>query len=336
MKNVCKFALTVMLVVGISASSAFISTASAAPGFPRGPIRMLVPFGAGGTTDILARVVAAEMARELGVSVVVENMGGGGGAIALNTLANARPDGQTLVMTTSGPAVQTPHHSPVGFTNREFAPVAQLAIVPNILNVHRDSGITDIDGFLEYARNNRDNGGTTISVSSFGISQHLTMENFAMMLDEPGLFSIINFEGGAQARAALMGRQVSAAMNMISEVIPNMLEGEFIPLAITSSERSEMLPDVPTFLELGYDIDMVVWTGVAAPAGTPEEIIVLLSDLLEEIMQIPSIVEQMKTIDLPIAFAPHNEFYEMWQTDFEVNGELIRAIRERAEAEASL
>ena len=335
MKKYLNVMLVAMLAVTLAGGIVLQPvSASAVQGYPSGSIRMVVPFVAGGATDLLARIVAPEMSSRLGgASVFVENMGGGGGAIGVNAMVAARPDGHTLLMTSSGPVIFTPHHSDVGYTNKEFAPVAVIALIPNILNVHVNSGITDLAGFLELARSNKAAGiPTLVAGSSFGISQHITMERFGMMLDEPGLFTVLTYDGGAESRAALMGEQVHAAMSVTSEVVPNIQQGEFIPIAIATRERFPMLPDVPTFREQGWDIISEVWYGAAAPAGTPQEIVVLLSDILEEIMQIPEIIEQCERIGLPVVFIPHDELYRQWMGDFEITAEIIRAIRERDEA----
>jgi len=320
-----------MLAAAITTPQA---SASAVEGYPSGPVRMIVPFVAGGATDLLARIVAPELSSRLGgASVFVENMGGGGGAIGVNAMIAARPDGHTILMTSSGPVIFTPHHSDVGYTNQEFAPVAVIAVIPNILNVHADSGITDLNGFLELARSNKAAGiPTLVAGSGFGISQHITMERFAMMLDEPGLFTVLTYDGGAESRAALMGQQVHAAMSVTSEVVPNIQQGEFVPIAIATNERFPMLPDVPTFREQGWDVISEVWYGVAAPAGTPQDIVVHLSNLFQEIMEIPEIIEQCERIGLPVVFIPHDELYRQWMSDFEITGEIIQAIRERDEA----
>lgn len=326
MKRFLRIAFIVMLVAAMSAGG----VASARPAnYPSRPIRIIVPFGAGGITDTIARTFAASLSDKLQTSVVIENLAGGAGAVGMNMLALARPDGYTLILTPSGPAVLTPLHSEVGYTYREFAPIANLSDVPNVLAVRADSGIEDLAGFIDFARNNP--GAATVSTSGFGISQHMTMELLAMLLDEPGLITIINFDGGAEARMALMGGQVKASMTSQMDAAPSILDGSFIGIAVTSSQRTEQFPDVPTFLESGFNIDSEVWHGLAAPANTPQEIITFLSDTAGEVMQLPIIKERFGVLGLPITFMPYGPFSERWVAEYRFNSEIVARLRESAQ-----
>lgn len=297
----------------------FPAFSAAANAWPGSTIKILVPFSAGGGADLMARALAPEMSKFLGVAVVVENAPGGGGALAMAKLANSKPDGYTIIHTTIGPATLTPNSSDVGYTNKEFAPIAQVADVPNVIAAHKDSGFTSLKDMLKKAETEN----LTYGTSGAGLTQNVQMEALFLGLNKPGLMTHVPFNGGSQAVAALLGKQVTAAVAIVPEPLPHIQNGAFVGLGITSAERDPSLPNVPTLKEQGYDLVGGVWYGFAAPAKTPAPVIARLEAALAEATRQPAIQEVFKKLGNPVQFLNTKDFTEKWMRSFESNKKVL-------------
>lgn len=271
----------------------------------------------------MARALAPEMSKQLGVAVVVENATGGGGAIAMNKLARAKPDGYTIALTTVGPSTLVPNKSNVGYTTKEFVPIAQVADVPNVIAVHKDSGIKNLKEL--FARGEKET--LTYGTSGAGHTQNIQMETLLMLINKPGLLTHVPFDGGSQAVAALLGGQISASMNIVPEPLPHIQNGTFIGLCITSSQRDPALPDVPTLKELGHDLEGGVWYGYAAPAKTPPAVIAKLEDALTKAINLPEIQDVFKKIGSPVQYLDSKAFTEKWLKTFESNKAVMEKMK---------
>ncbi len=303
------------LLVALAMVVCFSSIGSAADNWPKSTIKVIVPFTAGGGADLMARALAPEISKNLGVSVVVENATGGGGAIAMNKLARSKPDGYTIILTTVGPSTLVPNKSNVGYGTKEFAPIAQVADVPNVVAVRKDSGITTLEQL--FAKGETET--ITYGTSGAGHTQNVQMETLLMLIDKPGLMTHVPFDGGSQAVAALLGGQVNACVCIVPEPLPHIQNGTFLGLCITSSERDPALPDVPTLKELGYALEGGVWYGYAAPANTPPDIIAKLDEAIAKATAMPEIVDVFEKIGSPVQYLNHEAFTEKWLKTFESN-----------------
>lgn len=294
--------------------------------YPNGTIKILVPFSAGGGTDLLARAVAPELSERLGgASVIVENKPGGSGAIGMSELQNAKPDGLTLAITSAGPTTLTPNNSDVGYTNKEFAPICQISSLPIAFFVRTDSGIENMEQLLAKAQENP--GAMTFATSGAGLIQHITVEMFLKEIGSQGLFTHVPFDGGVEAITALVGGQVDFCVGDAADAASFMSEGNLLCIAVTSEETDPSFPDSPTMKELGYDLVSASWWGFAAPAGTPDEIIDLLDATIKDCLEDPELVEIFGNLQQPVDYKDREAFTNMWMTNFDLFKEIIAGLQ---------
>ncbi|MGQ3297972.1 Bug family tripartite tricarboxylate transporter substrate binding protein [Reyranella sp.] len=255
------------LLAGCLALSAF---AAAAQDWPSKPIRIVVPFPSGGTTDTAVRPLAERLSQQLGVSVVVENKPGAAGRIGYDFAAKAAPDGYTLLAGTDSLGLQPhldppPNYDPI----RDFAPIAQLSSQPLVIAVHPSLGVTTLQQLVELGRTKQEPIG--YATSGIGSSQNFAGEWFARV---SGLKMLhVPYRGGGQAVNDLLAGQVQLAVLGIAPLIPYQKAGRIRILAVTTAERSPALPDVPTLKELGYDVVVDQWMALLAPAKVPPAIL---------------------------------------------------------------
>lgn len=249
----------------------------AADAYPSKPIKLTLGFAPGGITDILARFVAAHMATTLKTQVIVDNRPGAGGNIAAGQVAHAAPDGYSLLFGTLGTAVTNQFiYKDMPFdTAKDFAPVALVGSVPNVLLVHRDVPAQSIQDYIALAKAKP--GSMDYGSAGLGSSTHLAMELFKTMTGIQA--EHVPYKGSALLQQDLLAGRIQSAMDSISIHLPHIRSGALRALGVTSPTRAPDLPDVPTIAEAavpGYDA--VVWLYVSAPAGTPQPIITKLSD----------------------------------------------------------
>jgi tripartite-type tricarboxylate transporter receptor subunit TctC len=262
--------LAALLVVGtMLAGTEF---AHAQP-YPNRPIKMVVPFPAGGPTDGMARIISDRLSVVLGQTVVVESRGGGaGGSIGAKAVATADPDGYTILITpggalTSGPAV----HANIGYDPaKAFVAVCEVIETPQVLAVHRDLPVQTVADLVKYAKANP--GKISWGSQGFGTAPHLLLELFRL---ETGTnFIHVPYRGTAPMLAAVVAGEVQVVMDPLTTVLPHIQSGVLRALAIAGAERSPKLPDVPTAPEAGFpNLLSPFWLGVVAPAGTAPTII---------------------------------------------------------------
>jgi len=251
-------------------------------GYPDRPIRMVVPFPAGGPTDGMARIISDRLSLVLGQTVVVENRGGGaGGSIGAKAVATADPDGYTILITpggslTSGPAV----HANIGYDPvKAFVPVCEVIETPQILAVHHDLPVKTVADLLRYAKANP--GKVSWGSQGFGTAPHLLVELFKI---ETGVNVVhVPYRGTAPMLAAVVAGEVQVVIDPMTSVLPHIQSGALRALAIAGAERSPKLPDVPTAPEAGFpNLLSPFWLGVVAPAGTAPIIIDKLNAAFRE------------------------------------------------------
>ncbi len=261
---------------------------SPATDYPTKSIRFLVPYGAGGPTDLTSRTVGACLEQELGQTVVVENKPGASGALATTDLKAAKPDGHTLALVTAGTMVLTPLASQVGYTKDDITPVGVMAEVPSLLAVGKDSPYKDAKAFLDAAKARP--GQLKVGVPGASTPQAIELQRLAK--DHGVKVTIIPFNGNAEMTTALLGRNIDAVLiNASADVVQNVESGQFVPLAASPEERLSWLPDTPTFVELGYaGLTLSGSTfGLAGPAGLPADVTSTLENSLRTCLDKPDV-----------------------------------------------
>jgi tripartite-type tricarboxylate transporter receptor subunit TctC len=301
-----KVLLATSLCVGLALCG--VSPADAQSDYPNRPIKMIVPFPAGGPTDAMARVVSDRLGAVLGETVVVENRGGGaGGSVGAKVVASADPDGYTILITpggalTTGPAV----HKNIGYDPaKAFVPVALLMTSPLIISVHPDVPVKTIAELVAYAKANP--GKLAWGSQGFGTAPHLLAELFK--LDNGVDILHVPYRGTAPLLAAIVAGQVQIAADPSTTSLPHVLSGRLRALAVTSKERSAKLPNVPTVVEAGFPkLQNTFWLGVVAPAGTPAAIVDKLNAAFRDALARPQARELLANLGADIKVSTPAEF----------------------------
>lgn len=264
---------------------------AAADNFPEKSIHLIVPVAPGGGTDFAARLLADEMGKRLGQSVVVENRPGGAGNIGVSTVARARPDGYTLVMPITSFPVNASLYTNLPFdTQKDLAPVALAASLPLVLVVNPDVPANTVEELVALAK--EEPGTLNFANSGVGTTAHLAGELFKRAADVD-LVSVA-YKGGGPAVTDLLGGHVQMYFSTPAAVLPLIEDGRLRALAVTSEKRLGELPDVPTLVEVGMDdLNVEAWFGIFAPAGTPSQIIEKLNAAANEVLTTDRVRKQM-------------------------------------------
>jgi tripartite-type tricarboxylate transporter receptor subunit TctC len=274
------------------AIAAFAALAHAQAPYPSKPIRLVVPFPAGGTTDILARAVAQRLTETMGQPVVVDNRAGAGGNIGADTVAKAAPDGYTLLMGTVGThAINASLYAKMPYDHvRDFAPIILVAGVPNVLVVTPALPVNSVQELIAYGKANP--GKLNFASSGNGTSIHLSAELFKTMTGVQ--MAHVPYKGSAPALVDLAGGQVQLMFDNLPSSLALIKGGKLKALAVTSAQRSAALPDVPTVAESGLaGFEASSWFGLLAPAGTPKDIIAKLNGEVAKWLATPEAKEKL-------------------------------------------
>jgi len=256
----------------VALAAAVVAAGVLAQAYPAKPVRIVVPFPAGGTTDILAREVAQRLSQTLGQPFVVDNRPGAGGNIGAELVAKSPADGYTFLMGTVGThAINASLYSKMPYDHvRDFAPVILVAGVPNVLEVNPSVPVNSVPELIAYAKANP--GKLNFASSGSGTSIHLAGELFKVMTGVS--MSHVPYKGSAPALADLAGGQVQLMFDNLPSSLQLIKAGKLRPLAVTSAQRSAALPDLPTVAEAGLPgFEATSWFGLLAPAGTPPDVI---------------------------------------------------------------
>lgn len=274
---------------------------------------------------MLARLIAPELSSRLGVPVVVENKPGGGGAIGMIEMIKSKPDGHTMILTSVNAATLTPNISDVGYTNKEMVPISQLTKMSTGIIVNAESNINTVEEFIAAAEAKP---GMTYSTTGAGSIHNLAAEKFMREIGKPGLINHVPFDSGTEAIAAVLGKQIDFSFGDAADCLPFVKDGKLKVIAIASDpDRDIFLPDSPTFKELGYNIgQMGPWTALAAPAGTPDEVINKLDETVKEIMDLKTIQDGLVKLSLAPAYMNRAQITEKWMNEYEQNGALIKEL----------
>jgi len=290
--------------------------------YPNKTIKIVVPFAAGGGTDVIARTVADVLGKYLPkeTSVVVENKTGGGGTIGTAEVAAANPDGYTLTITTVGPVSVTPHLGTTPYTKDDLTPIINLVNTHNVLVVKADAPWKDFDEWLAYVKEHPNE--FTYGTPGKGIAPHITME--AVNLKAGIQTRAVHFEGTAPALTALLGGHVQGAMVQATEVKAYVDSGEIRVLAGTVA--NEDFPGMAVFKDKGIDVYFDMYTGVFGPKGLPTEIRDILHDAFKQALDDPHVIETFAKQGMKNGYAGPEEFQRMIDNNSDVAKEVIELL----------
>jgi tripartite-type tricarboxylate transporter receptor subunit TctC len=293
-----------------------------AQNYPNRPIKLIVPWPAGGGVDTSARVFAQPLSERLGQPIVIENKGGAGGNVGTAVAAHEKPDGYTLLMASFSPNSVNIHlYSKLDFDPRkDFDGIAFGYTVPSFLVVPADSPFNSAQELIAYAKANP--GKLNFGSSGIGSSQHLAV----IMLQMTTGIDVVHvpFKGTAPAETALLAAQVDFMLDPPT-CFPHIRAGKLKVLAVGSPERNPAMPDVPTFDELGVPgVHTAVYYGFMAPAGTPKEIINRLNKEINEILQTDATRDRIYGMGGMITIAPPEDFLKYTNSEIERWGEIVR------------
>lgn len=261
-------------------------TGAAAQDYPTRAIQMVVPYAAGGPTDLAARKVAELLAPRLGQPVVIENRGGGGGIPGTEAVAGAKPDGHTLLVGATGPLVVSPSVRKLSYqVDKDLKPIAEIWRSSQLLAVNPKLGVKSVADFLAYAKKNP--AKVTIGTAGIGTLPHLLM---VLINQETGVELVhVPYRGTAAALPNVLGGQIDAIIGDVSVIAPNVKSGALVALAVTAPERSPLLPDVPTMAQSGHpSLVAESWYGLMAPAAIPATVMKKLVPAVQASLKDPS------------------------------------------------
>jgi tripartite-type tricarboxylate transporter receptor subunit TctC len=294
--------------------------------YPSRPITIVAPFPPGGVADLTARPVAAAMEQVLKNPVVVVNKTGAAGAVGMAFVANSKPDGYNLLMALSSisiiPEADKLFERKPAYTMDQLIPIALISADPTIFVVSADRPWKNVKEFVDDAKKRPGQ----ISYSSSGV--YGTLHMATEMLSHAGGISLkhVPYSGAGPALTAILGGHVDTLASGPAVVIPHIKAGKLRPLAGWGAKRVASLPDVPTFKELGYDIEFYIWAGLFAPRGTPEPVMKRIRESVRQAVNTPDFKSAMEKLQTPIAYLDAPEFRKFWDKDAKMLAAAIKRV----------
>jgi tripartite-type tricarboxylate transporter receptor subunit TctC len=315
--------LTLAALCGLTAFSA------AAQSYPDKPITLIVPWAAGGSTDILARALAEKLAKSLGQPVVVDNRAGASGNIGSNMVAKAKPDGYTLLVGSMSTHAMNPALMPsMPFKGVEdFTPIAQMANVINTVVVHPSVPAQNIKELIAYAKANP--GKLNYASAGSGSTNHLS----AVLFEKAAGINMFHvpYKGGAPAVLDTVANQTQVLFSAGTQTLPHVKNGKLRLLGVTEAKRSKLLPDAPAVAETLPGFELGVWYGLFGPAGMPKDLVQRLNDETNKALADPAVRARMDSIGVEIIQATPQQFATVLRSDAERYGKIIRDLDIKSE-----
>ncbi|MDX3904788.1 MAG: tripartite tricarboxylate transporter substrate binding protein [Pigmentiphaga sp.] len=296
---------------------------AAAAAYPERPVRIVVGFSAGGTTDVAARIIAKELGDDLGQSFVVENKPGAGSNIGAELVARAKPDGYTLYMVAVTSTINQTLYKNLSFDIvKDFAPVALVVKVPNILVVNPSVPAKNVQELVSYIKANP--GKVAYASSGSGTSIHMAGELFKLRAGVEAMH--VPYKGSAPAMTDLIGNQVQMMFDNMPSAWPHVQAGKLRALAVTTAERSATAPDIPTMKEAGFDkFDVSSWFGLIAPAGTPQDVVDKLNASVQKALAKPDVQQRFKDLGAVTAKTTPAEFGAFIKSEVDTWATVVKA-----------
>ena len=311
----------ILQLMGATLAATAMPQLASAQQWPNKPIRAIVPFSPGSTTDVIGRIVLERLSAALGQPIVIENRGGAGGTIGSALVARAEPDGYTIL-------VHAAAHSaaPAAYPNapynagRDLSGVALFGVVPNVVVVEPSKGFKTLKDLVDVAQK----GSLTFSSAGIGSATHWAAERLRLSAGFKALH--VPYKGGPEALTDVATGRVDFMCPGVTSALPFILSGRLIPLAVSTQKRSSLLPDVPTTIEAGYpDSDYSFWNGLLVPAKTPRAVVNRLHAEIQKVLQQPGVIEKLKRQGVePVVLSPL-EFDAMIHKEIESNLAIVKA-----------
>ena len=283
-----------LVLQGVALAAALTATGVMAQAWPSRPITLVVPFAAGGTTDVLARALGERLQQSLGQPVVIESKPGAGATIGADFVAKAKPDGYTLLVGAVHHTIATSVYKKLPYDfQKDLAPITTIAMVPNVLVVNATTPAKNVNELVALLK--ADPAKANFGSNGNGTAQHLIGAQFQS--NTGAKLQHIAYKGSGPLATDLLGGQILLSFDTITPVLPHIKAGKLRPLAVTTATRSPALPDVPTLDEAGLKgFNIGTWFGVLAPAATPKDILVRLNTEMVKIIKSPEFRQRMADI----------------------------------------
>jgi len=317
------FAIAVVLAASAAAVALLVGAAAhAQDNWPQRTVTLVVPFGAGGSADLTARILSAHLQSRLGTPFVIDNKGGAGGSIGTGFVAKAPNDGYTLLVgTVSSNAINAALYTKLAYDlDRDFQPVSLLVRFPNLLLVNPRIPATSVPGLIGYLRANP--GKVNYGSSGIGTSSHLSVVMFALATGTE--MTHIPFRSTSEVVNSIIGGYIDLGIDSMTTTIPHAQSGAVRALAVTTPQRNASVPDLPTIGETLPGYEATAWQGLFAPAGTPRPIVDRLAAEVKRIVEMPDVASSLKAVGAEPAPMPTDAFAAFLRTERAKWKEVVR------------
>lgn len=295
----------------------------AAASYPSENIKLYIPYAPGGPTDLLGRATATFLEKDLGQTIVVENRPGASGSLGIQAMRAGGNEGHSLSIIAVPATATNPLQQDVGYTNEDYVPIGVISVIPSVVVVVVGSPYADAEAFFEAAKGKP--GQLKVAVPGAATSQAMELKRLAETYDVQ--VTPVPFNGNAEIITALLGGNIDAAfVNASKDILENIDAGKFTPLAVSPPERVDYLKNIPTLKEVGYPelVNSVSLFGLAAPKGTPEQVIATLEESLRKSQQDPEVVKTLDEKYVPDEFIDAEKFQAMIDNIVAVYGPILK------------
>jgi tripartite-type tricarboxylate transporter receptor subunit TctC len=301
---------------------ACVAVAARAQQFPDRPIKIIVPFGPGGFTDVAARILQKELAPAIGQAIIIENKPGAGSTIGTSEVAKGKPDGYTLVMISTAHVISPHLYKAMPYDAlKDFAPVMKIAEGPYVLVVHPSLPVRTVGDLIALAK--AQPGKIDYASSGNGSAQHLVGALFVNMAGAD--LNHVPYKGSNQAMNDVLGGQVKVTFAGVPNVLPSITSGKLKALGVSTARRYAEMPDVPTIAEAGVPgYDATIWLGILAPPGTPREIVQKINAEITRVLSTPESRKLMASAGVDVATSTPEDFANLMRAEYDRWGKVVR------------